>query len=329
MQAVISYTAILCEGEKATWCKGGCGKFRYPYCTLENRPICPDCAGRLRLQVIVPRRKKQRVSVFRSDKVLLLPVKPKLPMARLCLLACQYQLLIFAIWWLRLVSPKAPLSNKGSKGASEKQKKLRASILSALTAEPKSSVELAREHGVSLRRIENLAAILIERGEIIAEKERSSRSCWCYGLPHQKEALSEKIGVCAKSLILKHLEGGALSARDLHNLIPYYNLKWISVLLWQMSVRGEIIGKGHNRQRVYALPGNDSGLEQRYICNPLSTKILGILRRDPYLNLHEISTVGDMPLSTTGRRLEHLENYGLIASLSQGRKKLYYVLQKP
>lgn len=328
MQAVTSYTALLCEGEKATWCKGGCGKFRYPYCKAEDRSICADCASRLRLQIIVPPRKKQRVKVFKTGKVLLLPIKPKLPMAGFEVLVHQYQLLIFAIWWLRLFSPKAPPSNKGIKGASDKQKKLRAAILSALSTEPKSSVELARDNGVSLRRVENCCQILIERGEIIAEKERSSRSCWWYGLPHQKEILSEKIGCCAKSLILKHLEGGALSARDLHNLIPDFNLKWISVLLWQMSGRGEIIGKGFNRQRVYALPGNDFGLEQRYICDPMNTKILGILRVTPYLNTHEISRVGDMPLSTTARRLEHLENYGLVRGLSQGRMKLYYVVQK-
>lgn len=327
MQAVTSYTATGCEGEKATWCKGGCGKFRYPYSKVEERPICADCTSRLRLQVIAPPRQKQ-VKVFKSDRILLLPIKPKLSMAGVYLLVQQYQLLIFAIWWLRLFSPKAPPSNKGSKLGSNKQKKLRASILSALSAEPKSSVELSREFGVTLRRVENLAAILIERGEIIGEKERSSRSCWWYGLPHQKEALSEKIGVCAKSLILKLLEGGALSARDLHSFIPSYNLKWISVLLWQMCGRGEIIGKGHNRQRVYALLGNDSGLEQRFVCNPLNTKILGILRQNPYLNMHEISRVGGIPLSTACNHLRQLENRGLIANLSQGRQKLYYVVSQ-
>jgi predicted transcriptional regulator len=36
--------AILYTGTTATWCKGGCGKFRYPYCYVGDRPYCEGCA---------------------------------------------------------------------------------------------------------------------------------------------------------------------------------------------------------------------------------------------------------------------------------------------
>lgn len=44
--------AILYTGTTATWCRGGCGKFRYPYCYVADRPYCEGCAFIARLEPI-------------------------------------------------------------------------------------------------------------------------------------------------------------------------------------------------------------------------------------------------------------------------------------
>lgn len=44
--------AILYSGKTATWCKGGCGKFRYPYCYVLDRPYCEGCALIARIEAI-------------------------------------------------------------------------------------------------------------------------------------------------------------------------------------------------------------------------------------------------------------------------------------
>lgn len=45
--------AILYTGTTATWCKGGCGRFRYPYCYVADRPYCEGCATIASIRAIV------------------------------------------------------------------------------------------------------------------------------------------------------------------------------------------------------------------------------------------------------------------------------------
>lgn len=44
--------AILYSGNTATWCQGGCSRFRYPYCHVGDRPYCEGCALIARIKAI-------------------------------------------------------------------------------------------------------------------------------------------------------------------------------------------------------------------------------------------------------------------------------------
>lgn len=51
--------AILYQGQFAAWCKGGCNRFRKPYCYVENSPICHVCARKMELQVTIKPKSKR------------------------------------------------------------------------------------------------------------------------------------------------------------------------------------------------------------------------------------------------------------------------------
>lgn len=65
--------AILYEGKTATWCRGGCGKFRYPYCYVEDRPYCEGCAFIARLEAVTAQPKKEVVVTQKSSTKQLIP----------------------------------------------------------------------------------------------------------------------------------------------------------------------------------------------------------------------------------------------------------------
>lgn len=62
--------AILYTGTSATWCKGGCGKFRYPYCHVAERPYCEGCAFVARLEpMAAPKPKEIKAEPAQPTKI--------------------------------------------------------------------------------------------------------------------------------------------------------------------------------------------------------------------------------------------------------------------
>lgn len=356
----MSVEPVLYTGTTAAWCKGGCGKFRYPYCYLCDRPICATCAIALQLNPVkstihfssLPQtRKKQETnwktlgvaeragnfSARNSQPRFTRFLRISLPYYQLHTLALSHQLLILNKLWLKTIftfwtTKKAKISQKEKasfRGNYSSEKCFRFAdgtnrFLRSLLSDPHTSKQLMKELNLSAYSFLKISKSLLESGLVIAKKERSSRGIYWYALPDQKSRLDTSVGISLESLVLEQLAIAPMTAQELSNKIPYYELNWISNLLGQLVARGELIGKGANRRRMYALPKAQLSVDWAEF-DPINTAILGLLKYRPYLWVREIARRLDKAPKTVSNRLTQLEKLKLVSVKVQGKQKLYVV----
>lgn len=342
----MSVEPVLYEGTTAAWCKGGCGKFRYPYAYLGDRPICATCAIALQLNPVkstihfssLPQtRKKQETNwktlgVAQRDRYFTAnnsatrftrQLRLSLPYYQLHTLALSHQLLIFNKLWLKTIftfwTPK-----KVKISELERLFDLSNRFLQSLHIGPRNSKQLKQELNLSAYSFLKISSSLLEKGLVIAKKERSPRGIYWYALPDQKDQLDQEVGISLQIAILEQIAIAPMTAGQLSKEFPHYELNWISNLLAKMTAGGKLIGKGAGRRRMYALPNQKLAVNWAEF-DPINTKILGLLKYRPYLWVREIARTLDKAPRTVSSRLTQLEKLHLVEAKVQGKQKLYVI----
>lgn len=323
---------VLYTGTTFTWCKGVCGKFRRPLCHQGDRPICAICTGILQLKPIkssgesglLPQTRDAHQTYSRPQKQRFTrQLRFSLPYYQLQILGLSHQLLILNKLWLKTIltfwaTKKVKISQK------ERFVDLTNRFLLFLQVDPRTSKQLMKELNLSVYSFLKISKSLLESGLVIAKKERSSRGIYWYALPDQKSRLDTLVGISLESLVLKQLAIAPMTAQQLSKKFPDYELNWISNLLGKLVAKGDLIGKGANRRKMYASANQKMDTDWAEF-DPTNTKILSLLKYRPYLWVREIARTLDKAPKTVSNRLTQLEKLKLVEAHAQGRQKLYVV----
>lgn len=281
---------ILCSTEvSATWCKGGCQKFRYPYSMWCDRPICLDCTLRLGLKP-----ESRKTVILESSATVELPRAHK----------------------------RTPhLSSIAIKTVSKKPKakthvlKVGRRFLSELKNGPRSSVELASALGHTQLWITITGRKLVSSGSILMIREHSTRACCWYALPQHKDLLYKKSGNTDSNLIHATLKSlGPASISDLETRIPDLSRSTIKRRLTSLQKTGVLIAGGSSHLRLYGLPQHYNKIQQLLIEQQPRKKIIDLLRSHPHLWSMEIwrRFHGSVPQKTLLWHLNQLVSFGVL-----------------
>lgn len=298
MYEVQDFAPILYDGATAQWCRGGCGKFRYPYCFVGDSPYCLDCTKLNRLNPVKRLERLDRLDkldIFESKEV-----KENRP--RQLKIVCDFP------------KPKKPT--------------IKERIVALLQDGPQSSVGLAKTLGNHPISVSNAARLLIVEGTILSVREQSKTPMLWYSLPVYKDELVEKTGMRLKDAINLLINSEPHTAIELHQKLPGYKLHSITCALHQMVVISAIVAKGNNHQRVYGLPAQAELVEQKAIWGrPVRKKILELLQTTHTpLHQREIARTLKIAHRSVSLYLNELEGEGVISSYFCKNRK-YYVHQ--
>ena len=154
--------AILYQGQSATWCKGGCNRFRKPHCHVENSPICYMCARKMELQPI------NKIVAEKTLQSLRLSSKPR----------------------------QKRTIGSGNLPAL-KQTRVSDRLLKILRFQPHRSSDLAQILRCGSQYLTVVARNLVREGKIIAAREQSKNPQLWYALPRHREQLEQATRKCA------------------------------------------------------------------------------------------------------------------------------------
>lgn len=223
---ILEQSAILYTGITATWCRGGCRKFRYPYCYLGDTPYCENCAVIAQLKPIsspapqsqkpvCPPRKiraepRKAISPNIKDKLLkVLQNGPASSTEMTRQIGCNKasldrrarqltkQNLIYhgadyknkSCNWYSLPQDKEQLIAKLGKPTHER-------ILEELKNGPKGSTEIARNVHITSSVARKTLEKLVKKNLIVAERDSRFKF---YALPEHRERLLKQIASSATS----------------------------------------------------------------------------------------------------------------------------------
>lgn len=316
----------------ATWCKGGCGKFRYIASSLEGKPICSDCTARLGLQ---PKDnafwrlnlKTKPTAFVNKPKTIVRTLRFSLPYYQLQIFGYQMALLVLSMLWLKVaLNPRRIRRIQKSHIASARKTNLELAtkmLLASVAIQPRACIDLRQELQLSAYKLGKITQDLIARGELICEAENSSRHARIYSLPSQNQELKLASGVHIKDLLIGAITEKPRSTLELHQLFPQFQYNWIRCLLSKLHRQGRLSLIGDNICRVYALPNTDLPKSVWIIREPTNAAILALIKSNPKIWGREIARILKKPPKTIFNRLRLLEEYRLISSQVQGTRKVY------
>lgn len=343
---VYKYTGTL-----ATWCKGGCGKFRYPAIFVNDKPHCERCAvaagltGDLKNSLTVGNSVFSRSQV--ESKVLKLLEESPTTVSRvakqLSIVLQTAREALNALIDKRLVITKRVGTNKNSivwYGLAGQEEKLSCCIKSnprglraiaekihdALANEPLSTKQLAKLLNKHPTSITDAALILIREGRAICKRQGSggNRRVIFYARPEQRQQLLETAGQSLEELLLEILQRRTLSISEAAELLPNHNPKWVGKKLSQMAKSGLLISQGPCYRRIYALPEHKDLLAQTMEEHPIRQQIIQLLGQEEQLWQTEIAKRLSLPPSTLRLHLNHLVETGKLLKDRPGQ--VYYRL---
>jgi len=322
-------TATTYSGSTAQWCKGGCGKFRYPRCLLNGQPICAECTFRLKLQIAQTKHEQRRTP---KDGKGNLPPQPHRQQSTRCpcnpirrikyskrlvlshlfvnAIVIAYQLVLIMRQLLQNYhySYKLQTKNRGVRTLADR-------LLSGLVLGPRLGLELAQTMGCNHLSLASAARKLVKEGLVISQKEANSRGAYWYALPKHKERLHQLSGQDAnlRNLIFRNLEiYGPKTTREMQDLLPDHCMGLVARILSTGAAKGQLLVAGRHLSRLYALPSQEKQWREMLRFEPKERVILEIIRKKPGIWINEVARQAQMDFRTAHCYLKQLEAKGQI-----------------